>query len=110
MDWDLHELTAQELTGRAMAAIQGRAELEGWITCLVDFPRHLSHVLRIYRPDNKVRGCVLLGPKGSGKVELLQTAAAMCNYQVYVEQVGACRKGAGLVFLPEGCGPFCVCA
>ena len=88
MDWDLHELTAEQLTVRAMAAIEGDANLHGWITCLVDFPRHLSHVLRIYRPDNKVRGCVLIGPKGSGKLELLQTAAAMCNYQVYVEQVG----------------------
>jgi len=87
MDWDLHELTGEQLTVRAMATIREKPNLHGWITCLVDFPRHLSHVLRIYRPDDKVRGCVLLGPKGCGKIELLQTAAAMCNYHVYVEQV-----------------------
>ncbi len=28
----------------------------------------------------------MLGPKGSGKLLLLQTAAAMCNYEVYVEK------------------------
>lgn len=86
VDWDLHELDSEKLTTRALQTIASSPDIQGWITCIEDFPRHLSHVLRVYRPNDRVQGCVLVGPKGSGKMQLLQTAARMCNYAVYAEK------------------------
>ena len=86
IDWDLHELDAKNLTTRALQTVALCSDIPGWITCIEDFPRHLSHVLRVYRPDYRVQGCVLVGPRGCGKMQLLQTAARMCNYDIFAEK------------------------
>jgi len=79
------EVTAEQLITRAIETLSQHPEIGGWIICIEDFARHASHVLRVFRPEYRVQGCVLLGPKGSGKSLLLQCAAAMCNHQVLVE-------------------------
>ena len=91
VEWDLHEVNSDDLTMRALNTIHSREseqlrDVHGWITCIEDFPRHLSHVLRIFRPSDRIQGCLLSGPKGCGKLALLCTAAAMCNYEVFTEK------------------------
>jgi hypothetical protein len=87
LEWEMYEVNPNDLVSRALEIIHQRDDIPGWVTCIEDFPRHLSHVLRIYRPSNHAQACVLIGPKGCGKLALLQTASALCNYQIFVEKL-----------------------
>ncbi|EKX51059.1 hypothetical protein GUITHDRAFT_102984 [Guillardia theta CCMP2712] len=82
--WETLELTGRDMLTRA----------ENTLTCsrdcshllfLDNLVKHLSHVLRVLRPDSRMRCCVMAGPREAGKEEVLRMAARMCHYEICFE-------------------------
>jgi hypothetical protein len=88
--WEVSELSPDELADRARAALieeYGPASEHEDVTYIPNFPRHLSHALQALRPSQlqqRSRGCVLVGPRGSGRKGVLRAACCMCGARMQV--------------------------
>jgi hypothetical protein len=88
--WEVFDLSPEDLVDRARASLE---EVYGPdsevidVTYIPHFARHLSHALHALRHSHnqqRARGCVLVGPRGSGRKGVLRAACAMCAVDIHV--------------------------